>query len=64
MVPQALSSFSSPVLVTTDFQPVFVDDVAELAVEAGEREDNTTIDAVGPETYTRSRRSCAGSQSS
>ncbi len=33
-------------------QPVFVDDVAELAVEAGEREDNTTIDAVGPETYT------------
>jgi len=33
-------------------QPVFVEDVAELAVEAGEREDNTTIDAVGPETYT------------
>ncbi|MBA2535954.1 MAG: NAD(P)H-binding protein [Actinobacteria bacterium] len=33
-------------------QPVFVEDVAELVVEAGDREDNTTIDAVGPETYT------------
>jgi uncharacterized protein YbjT (DUF2867 family) len=33
-------------------QPVFVEDVAALAVESGDGEENTTIDAVGPETYT------------
>ena len=33
-------------------QPVFVDDVAELAVSAGERSENETIDAVGPESFT------------
>ncbi|MBI5886284.1 MAG: NAD(P)H-binding protein [Deltaproteobacteria bacterium] len=32
-------------------QPVFVDDVARLAVELGMRSDNVTCDAVGPETY-------------
>ena len=33
-------------------QPVFVEDLARLAVEASERRDNYTNDAVGPETYT------------
>jgi NADH dehydrogenase len=32
-------------------QPVFVDDVAELAVGAGNRDDNIIIDAAGPEIY-------------
>jgi len=32
-------------------QPVFVEDVAQIAVDAGRRTDNMTIDAVGPETY-------------
>lgn len=33
-------------------QPIHVDDLAELAVTAGQEEDNKTIDAVGPEKYT------------
>jgi len=33
-------------------QPVYVDDVAELAVDVGRREDNVTVEAVGPEVYT------------
>lgn len=33
-------------------QPVFVEDVAEIAVNAGSREDNCIIDAVGPEVFT------------
>jgi uncharacterized protein YbjT (DUF2867 family) len=33
-------------------QPVFVEDLASLAIEASDREDNYTIDAVGPETFT------------
>ena len=33
-------------------QPVFVEDVAELAVGAGHQDDNIILDAVGPETYT------------
>jgi NADH dehydrogenase len=32
-------------------QPNFVEDVAQIAVEAGRRHENMTIDAVGPETY-------------
>jgi NADH dehydrogenase len=32
-------------------QPVFVEDAARIAVEAGGRAENTTIDAVGPETF-------------
>ena len=32
-------------------QPVFVEDVAELAVDAGHREENLVMDAVGPETF-------------
>ncbi len=33
-------------------QPIFVDDLAELAVEGGQRLDSYTVDAVGPESYT------------
>ena len=33
-------------------QPIFVDDLAELAVEQGAREENIVIDAIGPETFT------------
>ncbi|MDP3061675.1 MAG: NAD(P)H-binding protein [Chloroflexota bacterium] len=33
-------------------QPVFVEDLAEIAVSAGQRSDNLTVDAVGPETFT------------
>ena len=33
-------------------QPVYVDDVAALAVEAGERMDNFILDAVGPKVFT------------
>jgi uncharacterized protein YbjT (DUF2867 family) len=33
-------------------QPVFVEDLADLAVAAGQRSDNLIVDAVGPETFT------------
>lgn len=33
-------------------QPVFVEDLAEIAVSAGHREDSIVIDAVGPEVFT------------
>jgi NADH dehydrogenase len=33
-------------------QPIYVDDLAKLAVEQGESEENGIIDAIGPETYT------------
>ena len=33
-------------------QPVFVGDVADLAVDLGSRTEQVTVDAVGPETYT------------
>jgi hypothetical protein len=33
-------------------QPIFVEDLAELAVEGGQRLDSYAVDAVGPETYT------------
>ncbi len=33
-------------------QPIFVDDLAELAVREGERTTDTIIDAIGPETFT------------
>jgi uncharacterized protein YbjT (DUF2867 family) len=33
-------------------QPVFVDDLAELAVESGARSDNVVCDAVGPDIFT------------
>ncbi len=33
-------------------QPIYVDDLAELAVHYGEKDENKTIDAIGPETFT------------
>jgi len=33
-------------------QPIYVDDLAALAVEEGKRTENVTIDAIGPETFT------------
>lgn len=33
-------------------QPIYVEDVVDIAVEAGHQETNTIIDAVGPEIYT------------
>ena len=33
-------------------QPIYVDDLAALAVEQGDKRDNVTIDATGPETFT------------
>jgi NADH dehydrogenase len=32
-------------------QPVYVEDLAQIVVEAGQRSENMTIDAVGPESY-------------
>ncbi len=33
-------------------QPIYVDDLADLAVRQGQSRDNVTIDAIGPETFT------------
>jgi nucleoside-diphosphate-sugar epimerase len=33
-------------------QPIYVDDLAQLAVEQGEKRENTIINAIGPETFT------------
>jgi NADH dehydrogenase len=33
-------------------QPIYVDDLAELAVREGKSNQNSTIDAIGPETFT------------
>ncbi|MGB2896043.1 MAG: NAD-dependent epimerase/dehydratase family protein [Anaerolineales bacterium] len=33
-------------------QPIFVDDLAGMAVEAGEHNDNAVVNAIGPETFT------------
>lgn len=33
-------------------QPIYVDDLAQLAVSAGEQSGNETINAIGPETFT------------
>jgi NADH dehydrogenase len=33
-------------------QPIFVDDLARLAVEQGARDENCVVDAIGPETFT------------
>jgi uncharacterized protein YbjT (DUF2867 family) len=37
---------------TYQVQPVFVEDLAAIAVEAGRAEGSAAIDAIGPETYT------------
>jgi NADH dehydrogenase len=36
-------------------QPVFVEDLAEMAVHVGQKQENILLDAVGPETYTFDR---------
>ena len=33
-------------------QPIYVDDLAEIAVDQGQRQEDTTINAIGPETFT------------
>ncbi len=33
-------------------QPMYVDDIAKLAVEEGQRTENRVVDAIGPETFT------------
>jgi len=33
-------------------QPIYVDDMAELAVSCGDSRQNVTIDAIGPDTFT------------
>jgi NADH dehydrogenase len=33
-------------------QPIYIDDLANLAVEQGQSRENTIIDAIGPETFT------------
>jgi len=33
-------------------QPIYVDDLAELAVQWGEKRDDVIVDAIGPETFT------------
>jgi NADH dehydrogenase len=33
-------------------RPIFVEDLARIAVDAGQKNENVTIDAVGPETFT------------
>ena len=35
-------------------QPIYVDDLAELAVQYGKENENTVVDAIGPETFTYS----------
>jgi uncharacterized protein YbjT (DUF2867 family) len=37
---------------TYRLQPIFVDDLAELAVDQGGKTENVVIDAIGPETFT------------
>jgi NADH dehydrogenase len=33
-------------------QPIYVDDLAEIAVDQGQKQENTTVNAIGPETFT------------
>ncbi len=33
-------------------QPIYIDDLANLAVEQGQSRENTVVDAIGPETFT------------
>ncbi len=43
--------FAIPGMGEYRVQPIFVEDLAELAVDAGKSTENFMIDAVGPETY-------------
>ncbi len=44
--------FAIPGMGEYRVQPIFVEDLAELAVRAGHETENVVTDAVGPETYT------------
>lgn len=44
--------FAIPAPVDYRLQPIFVEDVATLAVEGARTPENTTIDAAGPDTFT------------
>jgi len=44
--------FAVPGLGDYRIQPVFVEDVADVTVNAGHQDDNIALDTVGPETYT------------
>lgn len=46
-----LPVFAVPGSGEYQLQPIFVDDLAALAVEQGHRSENVTIDAIGPETF-------------
>jgi NADH dehydrogenase len=43
--------FAMPASRRSRLQPVYVDDLANLAVEAGAQKENTILDTAGPETY-------------
>jgi uncharacterized protein YbjT (DUF2867 family) len=47
-----LPVFGIPGSGTYRLRPVSVEDVADICVEAGDRQDDEVIDAVGPETFT------------
>lgn len=44
--------FAAPGSGDYQLQPIFVEDMAELAIAAAERDDNSVIEAIGPEVYT------------
>jgi NADH dehydrogenase len=44
--------FAAPGSGEYKLQPIFVEDLAEIAVNAASMHESLTIDAVGPETYT------------
>ena len=44
--------FAIPGMGEYRVQPIFVEDLAELAVSAGDSQENLVLDAVGPEIYT------------
>ena len=46
-----LPVFAVPGSGDYELQPIFVDDLAELAVEQGHRTESVVIDAIGPETF-------------
>jgi NADH dehydrogenase len=47
-----LPVFAIPGSGDYQLQPIYVEDMAKLAIEAGQMKENITWDAVGPETYT------------
>ena len=46
-----LPVFAVPGSGEYELQPIYVEDLADLAVEWGHRDENIVLDAVGPETY-------------